>query len=111
MDNLQENLISGVVNAAGSTTLSAEDVSRNQSRESDADTSESSTSAVSVDTNPFDEAAIDRFADRIIERIRQAEENGFKKAVEKVRQNPEQFGITSSVPNFLADIRPDIWEN
>lgn len=44
-------------------------------------------------------------------RIREAEERGFKRAIEMARQNPAEMGVLPTVPNFLADVRPDIWED
>ena len=58
------------------------------------------------------EDVFERFADKIATCIAQAEERGYRRAIEAMKE-AERKAVEHdrSVPNFLSDIRPDIWEN
>lgn len=111
MENInQQNLISGIVDAEAVPEASASSQSPNPAPRSDSlnlsEIPENTASQVQVV-----ERLLDRTLDRFADKLREAEERGFRKALEMARLNPEQVGISPSVPNFLADIRPDIWDN
>ena len=66
--------------------------------------------AISVET--IIEQAVGASFERIATELLQAEARGFKRGLDTARTNPELAGITdNTVPNFLADIRRDVWEN
>lgn len=100
----QENLISGVVDA------------HTESAVSDGVATTAPVSVSSENVMPEDvETVMKRVLDSALaeqeRRIAEAEERGFRRAVDMARQNPESLGISRSVPNFLADVRPDIWNS
>lgn len=78
-------------------------------------TTDESVVAVTEATKPDDESAVERIVDktlsRLTDKLREAEERGFRRAVEMARNNPEALGIDRSVPNFLASVRKDIWDS
>lgn len=117
----QSNLISGdtkaqtpeVSGACSSDSTMVETVMNPQSP--DAETPKNDDGAEVANPDSMHDQLVERLLDRTLERladkIRQAEEQAFRRAIDTVRQNPAEFGICNSVPNFLADVRRDVWES
>lgn len=95
MENLENhNLISGVVGdeatPASSPTASPE---------------------VSPASSPAADDLIDAVIGRFAERIEQAEERAYRRALETLRNEAAaQTQPERTVPNFLADLRRDVWD-
>ena len=96
-----ENLISGAIDAEEQETCGLEPVN-------DAPTAETPPDPVPEASSPDEElikrivdASCERFADKLLE----AEERGFNRALELSQRSQS----SRSVPNFLADVRPDVW--
>lgn len=113
MENLDEkNLISGIVDAEdmpgdGATVPAV----MSAKTEAVLDTQAEPGREELNENESLVERVLQRTLDRLADTLADAEERGFKRALEMARQNPAEFGITDSVPNFLADIRRDVWEN
>lgn len=53
----------------------------------------------------------DRFAEKLASSIAEAEERGYKRALELLKASQrDAMERDRSVPNFLSDVRRDIWE-
>ena len=62
-------------------------------------------------TESFFERMVERSLTRLAHEVSEAEERGFRRGLEAARrQYAKETDNLKSVPNFLADIRPDIWE-
>ena len=97
VENLQENLISGIVSAEGGASGQSADPGGGSAPEHE---------CVGDPVSTLVERALDVLADK----FREAEESGFRRGLEEVRRNPQKYGVLQSVPNFLADLRSDFWE-
>ena len=119
MEKLNDNLISGVVDAseiegpAGPTSVSqnressqSDTTAMNSGEHSQTECRDTSFISKNEDIDVFFKKIVDRFADR----LREAEERGFNRAVEMARVKKLEDQINASVPNFLADVRPDVRE-
>lgn len=103
------NLISGVTDAAepesspekGSAPVSGNTSDGHPRTEAEADRTDS--------------LMVERIAERVVslmdDRMAEAEKRGYQKAVDEARAHPENLGIDTTVPNFLLDVRPDVWES
>lgn len=100
----QQNLISGVVLADDPSKPKADSCLNN------VDNPESSQRIGASHTPELIEEILDKAINRFSEQLNQAEKRGFEKAIQAIRENPSAVGLDTTVPNFLSDIKPDIWE-
>lgn len=129
MEKLEDNLISGVVNAedpareyAVPATPSPENDSESESENQlNTDTgvgvadSDNVTAAHKSygDTGQLKDIVSEWLAETlgdIEQRLAKAEEEGFNRAVEMLRNANTAPRTVKSVPNFLADVRKDVWD-
>lgn len=123
----QQNLISGVVGtdpaettesvAAGTDTPATNNAQSGLINESNPDQRPNDTenSGVNKPIAPetrdnFDEL-VEKVAHKMAERLIEAEERGFQRAIEALKTAAGPVARENSRPNFLADIRRDIWES
>lgn len=98
----EENLISGIIDAVeNDETAAGDSMATDEAVPSE---------EPAPDHEAIIERVVDRTLDRLADRLKEAEERGFRKAVELARSNPDRLGIDRSVPNFLADVRRDVWD-
>lgn len=114
MENLEnENLISGIVDGADASV--GQPVQDSTTGEDTGDREEVATEPGSADREVPDgkiAEIVERVFERMKTRLKEAEEAGFRRAIELARSNPEAIGIrTASAPNFLAEVRRDVWDN
>lgn len=125
MQTLQQNLISGVVDGTetglqepqtantekheGEGTAEPDETGEN-AQETEADAQAGTGETTGRNENEDMKALFGKFMNHFEDKMREAEDRGFKRALEMARQNPGSLGIEASVPNFLTDIRPDMWE-
>lgn len=96
MENLQDsNLISGVVASEHANATNEAQTPDNTLEE-----------RIKLTVKEMLDGALESHRQQLAE----AEQRGFHRALEMARNNPETLGISRSVPNFLTDVRPDIWE-
>lgn len=107
MKNLEnENLISGVSTGASRD----EEVERQETDESVSPEEPESDPGADVPASGTVDRIVERVCERLDERMKAAEERGYRRAMEEIRQRREALGLDNSVPNFLADIRRDVWD-
>lgn len=124
MEHLEkQNLISGVIDATARNTAhdnitapsDAASVDRSENQpEPLTDGQVEGIPSEQTDNDSKLEEIVGKVFDRTISRFQEslveAEERGFRRALEMARQPPEALGISRSVPNFLADVRRDVWD-
>ncbi len=111
-----ENLISGIIDAVENDEPEAVATESVEGSLAESEVSaEPAEATVPAETDEAHETIVATLVDKTLKRlgdkIREAEERGFRKAVEMARRNPAELGISRSVPNFLADVRRDVWDS